>query len=303
MATILDYSAGYPGALAVKRAGHIGVIRYLRKEGSSGVRPITKGEYDDMDRNGLLVALVYQHVSRSRPLGGYAAGGHDARWALARSRELGVDPRCIYFAVDFDTATSQWPIIGEYMRGCGDAIGRGRVGAYGEYSLLGDLFRRGVITWGWQTYAWSAGHNLPGQSRHPTAHLFQRLGQVTVGGIKCDVNDVLKSDFGQVNGDDVSAKEVWEYPITFTPPGRTAPVTFQAWQYLAWGNYYASLTEKLLQVIASNEANDLTEAKLSELLTANVDEVIEQLKNATIDVDVTVGGRAVPEGTEDDGVS
>lgn len=204
MATILDYSAGYPGGAAVRSAGHSGVIRYLRKEGNSIVRPITPAEYSDMRANGRAVALVYQHVSKSRVTEGRAAGRHDAQWALARARELNAgDPRAIYFAVDFDAPTSDFPAIGAYMAGAAEILGTSKVGTYGKWSLLDYLFDRNLITWGWQTYAWSPGHNQDPATFHPRAHLFQRLGLVTVNGISCDVNSVLKADYGQFGVNDM----------------------------------------------------------------------------------------------------
>lgn len=197
---ILDYSAGYPGAQAVKAAGYGGVIRYLRKEGTSRVRPITTGEYDDMIGNGLSVAFVYQHVSKSRVTEGFEAGRHDANWALARALEVTRGQRlpAIYFAADYDAPSGDWPKIAQYMKGAADVLGRDRVGAYGKWALLSYLFDNNIITYGWQTYAWSPGHNTNPKLYHPQAALFQRLALANVGGVPCDVNEVLKSDFGQL---------------------------------------------------------------------------------------------------------
>lgn len=212
---LLDYSAGYPRASVIKNnTGYGGVVRYLRKEGTSSVKPITKTEYDSMIAVGLHVALVYQHVQKGRPLQGFDAGKHDALWALARARELGVEPRAIYFTADFDVTVSQYPLIGQYMQGVANVLGITRTGTYGEWGLLDWLFRNTVITWGWQTYAWSTGHNKDNEPRHPKAHLFQRLQTVVVDGVTCDVNDVLKSDFGQtVFEDDMTPEEILDAPI------------------------------------------------------------------------------------------
>jgi hypothetical protein len=53
----------------------------------------------------------------------------------------------------------------------------------------------GVASWFWQTAAWSRG-------RRTTAHLFQHVGTVNVGGIACDINDVLSDDWGQHNAEE-----------------------------------------------------------------------------------------------------
>lgn len=198
---ILDYSAGYPAATAIKQAGYGGVIRYLRKEGASRVRPITAGELADMRKHGLAVALVYQAVSTSRILEGRAAGAHDARWALNQAAAIGVaQPRAIYFAADRDILPGQLPAVRAYLDGAASVLGKHRVGIYGEASVI-DAAVPGHAAYGWQTAAWSGGH------RSRAAHLYQRIGQPVVGGVACDVNDVLKPDFGQLDHqeDDMAA--------------------------------------------------------------------------------------------------
>lgn len=194
---ILDYSAGYPGAYEIKRAGYSGVIRYLKKEGSSLVKPIVKTEYDDMLAHGLDVAFVYQHLRKSRVTEGFTAGVHDAVWAFQQAESVGANPRAIYFAVDFDASFTQYEAIANYMLGAAQVIGHNRVGVYGKYNLISYLFNRDLITWGWQTYAWSTGHNQHPSTYNPRAHLFQQLSQVVINGISCDVNDVLRADYGQ----------------------------------------------------------------------------------------------------------
>lgn len=205
---IADYSRGYPPAFQLAAAGFAGVIRYLPREGETGVLPINPAELADMRAHGLSAALVHQHRVKARPLQGAEAGRHDVAWALARARDLGIQsPRCVYFAVDFDTlGPDQWAAIREYFLGVAEVLPLAAIGAYGEYDLLDYLFARGAIAWGWQPYAWSKGHNQDNESRHPRAHLFQRLGQTTVAGVLCDVNDVLKPDFGAIDykGDSVA---------------------------------------------------------------------------------------------------
>jgi hypothetical protein len=194
---ILDYSAGYPGGSAVQRAGYAGVIRYLRKEGISRVLPITAAERADMLAQGRTIALVYQHVDKDRPTRGAPAGRHDAQWALDRARDVGIEPPAIYLAVDFDANPGD---VVAFFAGAREILGA-RLGAYGGVRVLRRLFDDGLITWGWQTAAWSDGQ------RDGRAHLFQRIGQVNVGGISCDVNDVLKPDYGQIPQEDEMSAE------------------------------------------------------------------------------------------------
>lgn len=202
---VLDYSRGYPGGTAIRAQGYGGAVRYLRKEGSSEVRPLTAAEVDDFHAHGLDLGLFYQHVLRDRPTQGRAAGQHDARWALEQAALVGVNVRSITMCVDFDATPST---VADYFRGVVDILGLERTGGYGSYRVLRYLFDQELIHYGHQTAAWSGGQ------REPRAHLFQRVGSVTVGGIDCDVNDVLQADWGQEGWeDDVSAPEVWGYDI------------------------------------------------------------------------------------------
>lgn len=187
---VLDYSAGYPRPSVVKSAGYGGAVRYLRKEGTSVVKPITVAEYAGYVASALDVALVYQHVTQTRPTQGRAAGQHDAHWAVDRATELNVHEPVIYFAVDFDAEPST---VDAYFQGVIDVVGVARTGVYGSYRVVEYLVDHGRATYAWQTVAWS--HGL----RSTRAHLFQRLGQVTIDGVSCDVNDVLKTNFGAVN--------------------------------------------------------------------------------------------------------
>lgn len=200
--TLLDYSDGYPGGAAIAAAGHAGAARYLRKEGQSHVQPITPDEYVDLDGHRLAITLLYEHVRASRAGEGQAAGQHDARWALERAHELpiGHDNFAITFTVDYDAEPSA---VGPYFQGCVDVLGVARVGCYGSYRVVEWLLDHGLITYAHQTAAWSHGE------RSARAHLYQEIGSVSVGGVSCDVNQVLRSNFGAVNQpeDDMSFSE------------------------------------------------------------------------------------------------
>jgi hypothetical protein len=194
-AILLDYSSGPPSGAAVAAAGVDGVpvrgvIRYLPKEGGSKVKTITVAEYQDMVAHGLAVAFIYEHRDGARASQGFAAGVHDAQWALAQAKAIGVDDPVIYFTVDFDADPAS---IDAYFQGVNSVLGVGRTAGYGSYRVIEWLFDHSRITYGWQTAAWSHG------ARSSRAHLYQRIGSITVGGIGCDINDVLKANFGATN--------------------------------------------------------------------------------------------------------
>jgi hypothetical protein len=74
--------------------------------------------------------------------------------------------------------------------------------------VLQALFNAGVITWGWQTYAWSGG---AWESR---AHIQQYQNGVVLAGHSVDYNRSIKSDFGQwLEGQEV------EIVISIQTPG------------------------------------------------------------------------------------
>lgn len=190
MATALDYSQGRPSAAAVKAAGHSGVIRYIGTPGRT--KNITRAEYADMTSKGISVALVYENRTGDAG-GGYGAGVTAARNARADADSVGFpSSRPIYFAVDSDQVTAaDFAAVSAYLDGAASVLGSlFRVGVYGEYEVI----ERNVgshASYGWQTAAWSLGE------RSAKAHIYQRLGQVYVGGIQSDVNDILASDWGQ----------------------------------------------------------------------------------------------------------
>lgn len=210
MSQILDCSAGHLGGAAVAARGYAGAARYLPKEGGSIVVPLSVAELVDLRAHGRTVVFIAEHRDPARPLtGGYGGGVHDAQWfwaqAVAIVTATGLPDsviRAVYFTCDTDTTSTTRPAAAAYYRGVQDTMGRARTGVYGEYDLIDYLVGLGIGAWYWQTYAWSIGHNHDDQARHPAAHLFQRLGEVAVGGVGCDVNDVLKVDYGQINEED-----------------------------------------------------------------------------------------------------
>lgn len=187
----LDYSAGHPPGAAIHAAGFRFAVRYLAYPGA---RPkyITRTEAQDLLAHGIAIGLVWE-TTAGRALAGRAAGATDARTAASSAAAVGQPVhRPIYFAVDVDVATSsQMAAVDTYLDGAASVLGRERVGVYGEHDVVEHCLSTGKAVWGWQTMAWSRGR------RSERAHLIQELGQVTVGGVACDTNVAMKTDFGQ----------------------------------------------------------------------------------------------------------
>lgn len=184
----LDWAWGHPDPKALKEAGVRFACRYLSFDTSKN---LNAAEAMALKAAGIPVVVVWE-TTANRALGGRAAGAADARVALAQAKACGIpDDRPIYFAVDFDESPQQATQVATYFLGVNSVLGVKRTGAYAGYWGLSRLFDAKVITYGWQTYAWSGG-NLDKR-----AHLFQYSNGHRVAGVSCDFDKSLKRDFGQ----------------------------------------------------------------------------------------------------------
>jgi hypothetical protein len=188
----LDFAGGRPGAAAIKAAGYHFVCRYL-SPGGSGLpgKLLLPGEYEEYMSSGVAVVANWETTS-DRSLGGYAAGVADAQAARATCIAVGhPELRPIYFSVDFDASPSQQGAIDDYLRGAASVLGGpDRIGVYGSYYVCQRCAASGTAQWFWQCGAWSGGQRWAG------AHIYQRIGFATIGGVQCDVNEALAPDFG-----------------------------------------------------------------------------------------------------------
>lgn len=144
--------------------------------------------------------------------------------------------------------------LGDAMRGAASVIGLGRTGGYGGYDTVKWLFDQKLITYGWQTYGWSAGR------RDPRAQLYQRLNTATI-----DYDVAYAVDFGQVPRpfppeDDVSAADVWNAPIADLYTANPDDV-MPAYAALAWATTHAAFAraasaQAVVQIAALQAAVD-----------------------------------------------
>jgi hypothetical protein len=195
MAQVLDYSAGFPGALNIAKANYAGAVRYIGFPNRK--KCTTRGELEDFSRNGRGMALVFEDAATNWR-GGYRQGQIDAPIARAHADTIGFPHgRPIYFAVDQDVVgASQIATAVDYIRGAANWLGGPQYGgAYGEHDVIAAVAQAGAAHWLWQCRAWSG---TP-VKLYAGRHLYQQVGTVTVGGIACDINDVLQEDWGQHN--------------------------------------------------------------------------------------------------------
>jgi hypothetical protein len=182
----VDYSWARPSPAHLRSEGYSFAARYLSYEPSKN---ISAGEVQALKAAGMDVVVVWENGANDA-LDGYQTGVKHAQAAVAQAAAAGMPAgRPIYFACDFDAQPSQQAAIDAYMDGAASVIGRGRVGAYGGYSLIKRLFDGGKITWGWQTYAWSYGQ-WDGRAQ-------VRQVQNGIEGGSCDKDEATAVDFGQ----------------------------------------------------------------------------------------------------------
>jgi hypothetical protein len=207
----VDFSFGRPGGAALVAAGKQFVVRYIRPGDG---RTLTAAEVKDYRAHGLAICLVFES-SPGRAKEGAAAGKADAAVAAAGAKALGFPTdRPIYFAVDFNATSKQFPMIDAYLVGAASAIGLGRVGVYGHSRLMAHCAKAGTASWFWQTRGWSKGVEYPG-------HLFQYHNGQAINGGAVDFTRSLKADFGQwdvtTNTGTTTEGAVHSFPVPKVP--------------------------------------------------------------------------------------
>lgn len=176
----LDYSAAKLPGETIKNAGYGGVIRYIDAPDRLRTKHTNMSEYQDHIRSGLQVWLVMQNTTTDAD-GGRPAGEANARRAKAGADYLGYTGP-IFFCNDRTTVPNPaaWQA---YLDGAASVLGINRVGAYGFANAM-ELAREHA-TWFWQS-----GRRT---DLRPHVHFWQDNNtQVTVGGITCDRNLLLK---------------------------------------------------------------------------------------------------------------
>ena len=190
MAFGIDWAAGRPSTRSLKGAGVKFVCRYLAI-GKTWRTDLTRDEAQSYVKAGIDLVVVWE-TTAGRALGGFNAGKQDAQRADYQAKVCGQPSgRPIFFAVDFDAKPSDQDELNAYFKGVASVIGKKRTGAYGGYWVIKRLFDAGLISYGWQTYAWSGG------LWDPRAKLQQYSNGRTLVGVSCDYNRSTAEDFGQ----------------------------------------------------------------------------------------------------------
>jgi hypothetical protein len=150
----VDYAWARPSPAYLEASGYKFAVRYLSFNTTG--KNLTKEEADALRAEGIDVVSNWEWRA-SDALGGFELGAKYAMAAEEQALAAGMPAgRPIYFSVDWDAQESEQAVINDYFDGVASVIGRERTGAYGGYRVIKRLFDANKITWGWQTYAWSA---------------------------------------------------------------------------------------------------------------------------------------------------
>lgn len=179
----VDFSFDRVSGATLAKAGIKLAARYLSH---TPKKNLTADEATDLRSHGVGVLLNWESGA-GRPLLGSAAGAADAADACLLAGQIGAPRGCtIYYSCDRDVNASQYDAIANYYTAAKHAsAGRYRVGVYGEFEIVEELHRRGVVDGEWQTYAWSGGR-LSIQS-----DLYQYLNSQRMAGAAVDYDHII----------------------------------------------------------------------------------------------------------------
>src|SRR6266498_412230 len=186
---VLDWSNGYPSDLK----GYAGAVRYIGSPGHA--KNLTKPEVAQWRAQGVPLSFVHEQDA------GWMLGGHlrgqSAGLAVHKDAvTLGLTLRGVFAACDFKPSAAQMPLVLACLKGFGEILGHDVASVYGSASVLNAAHAAGLLPHGgWQTVAWSYVNGKLVVS--PYAVLLQHTQQITLHGVKCDLNTVNAKDWRQ----------------------------------------------------------------------------------------------------------
>lgn len=187
----VDYANERITGAALKAAGKKFVVRYTSPNTSSNPGKLVEmSEILSFEAAGIEICLVWE-TTQTRATNGFNAGIFDAKAADAIRKARGLPPDMPLYFVAQDAGDITGPQCVQYFKGVASVLGLKRIGAYGGLAVIKYLFDRNLITYGWQTYAWSGGQ------WDARAQLQQYHNGVKVAGQTVDLCRAMKADFGQ----------------------------------------------------------------------------------------------------------
>ena len=201
--TIIDFSSGIPSPAAIKRAGHIGAIRYVsnKRPGAAWMtgKPVTLQETAANAAAGLPTASVYQFgraETADWKQGAAGAAIHAPQAISLHKAAGGPTHRPIYIAIDDNPTREHYTqFIRPYLQAFSKALSVAgyQTGVYGNYNIIEWASRDGIGTFYWM-HDWGSNGKI-----HPktTIHQLPQSRQQTIENVIVDVNEVYASDWGQ----------------------------------------------------------------------------------------------------------
>ncbi|WKS67905.1 DUF1906 domain-containing protein [Corynebacterium accolens] len=201
--TIIDFSSGIPSPAAIKRAGHIGAIRYVsnKRPGAAWMtgKPVTLQEAAANAAAGLPTASVYQFgraETADWKQGAAGAAIHAPQAISLHKAAGGPTHRPIYIAIDDNPTREHYTqFIRPYLQAFSKALSVAgyQTGVYGNYNTIEWASQDGIGTFYWM-HDWGSNGKI-----HPktTIHQLPQSRQQTIENVIVDVNEVYASDWGQ----------------------------------------------------------------------------------------------------------
>lgn len=182
-----DYAHARPPVAWLKAKGITFVCRYVLDDGRNAGKALHKAEAQALSAAGITVCANFEFATR--PNGTFSQGTTDAHVALSELVRIGAPRHIVYFSFDYDVQPGDLAGCLAYMNGAASVLGKGSVGAYGNFRLIEYLGRNGFV-WGWQCYAWSYGQ----WSNYATVR--QTRNGAWPGEYDADLNVAMADDIG-----------------------------------------------------------------------------------------------------------
>jgi hypothetical protein len=176
----------------VRAAGHRAVALYVGTPGRA--KSPSRDQVQAYLDAGLELILVYEDTSTSWQAG-RPRGISDAIAVQSHLKVLGLDwskVGCVYHAIDSDVTPAHLPAAADYLSGVASVYGgTDKLGVYGSRAVITAALNAGQARLAWAAAGWQYG------AIDPRSALHQQVQTVTVGGVQCDVNQLLADDYGK----------------------------------------------------------------------------------------------------------
>jgi hypothetical protein len=269
-----DYAWAHPDPAGFAAWGARFACRYLSPDPSKNLSLV---EAQQLAAYGIACVANFESTATEAE-NGAAAGAADARMALAQATAAGMPAgRPIYFSVDEGTTVG--PHITAYFQGVASVLPHSQIGVYGGFAVVKGCLDEQLVTWAWQTFAWSG---TPTQW-DPRAQLRQVQNSVTVAGASVDIDHAMTADYGQWTpggNDDMSQADVDAINAHNNDLALMIVAAIVGAKQNPDGSWPHTLTQ-IAQGVVSGYNN--TKAALDGLPTAVSTAVAKQLPNVTID--------------------